>query len=348
MTGVRLGGKSEMMWDCRAHKIPSVDGGFIEGEYIKPIEEKPKATVLLIHGSGPSDRHATVTAMGKVLSKNFDVLSESLLEQGYAVFRFDKKESYDIPVIIAHAKYVVSYVCSLSEVDSLYLYGWSEGVRVIAEILKDIKESEHASILKGAIMQSGIANGWSPYFSYILKELMLEKLKELDTNQDGILEVSDFEGFVPDATSVTFATCLMILDSNGGKIQFSKNLDKERKGQFHIEKDWMPLAEEIVKDPTTLIRFAENAPNETWNGILEEIHNAKIPMLVLHGMNDGWISPVEAVQIAKAGRNYADICLFKGLGHSLAKADSPLKDEGGVMEEEPVQKIIEWLDKQKK
>ena len=53
-------------------------------------------------------------------------------------------------------------------------------------------------------------------------------------------------------------------------------------------------------------------------------------------MNDGWISPVEAVKIAKTARNYADIVLFKGLGHSLSKVESPLKDEGGTIEDEVI------------
>lgn len=78
------------------------------------------------------------------------------------------------------------------------------------------------------------------------------------------------------------------------------------------------MADEIVADPTTLIRFAENAPGETWAGILDDIKKIQLPILVLHGLNDGWISPVEAVQIAKAARNNADIILFKGLpSHSL-------------------------------
>ena len=58
-----------------------------------------------------------------------------------------------------------------------------------------------------------------------------------------------------------------------------------------------------------------------------------------------WISPVEAVQIAKAARNNADIILFKGLGHSLSKVSSPLKDEGGTIEDEVIVRVVKWLKK---
>ena len=71
----------------------------------------------------------------------------------------------------------------------------------------------------------------------------------------------------------------------------------------------------------------------------------QLPILVLHGLNDGWISPVEAVQIAKAARNNADIILFKGLGHSLSKVSSPLKDEGGTIEDEVIVRVVKWLKK---
>ena len=46
-------------------------------------------------------------------------------------------------------------------------------------------------------------------------------------------------------------------------MQFNEELDPERKGRFSIIDNWIPLADEIVADPTTLIRFAENAPGET-------------------------------------------------------------------------------------
>ena len=37
--------------------------------------------------------------------------------------------------------------------------------------------------------------------------------------------------------------------------------------------------------------------------------------------------------------------LFKGLGHSLSKVESPLKDEGGTIEGEVIVSIVKWLRK---
>lgn len=316
------------------------NGAKIYGELDSPQEKGLWKTVILFHGSGPSDRHATVETMGRVVSHNFDLLNESLVSAGYAVFRYDKRESYDINVIIQDAREVAEFVSGLHEVSEILFYGWSEGVRVCATLISEFME------VKAMVLQSGIARGWSSYFEYILRELTVEKFEELDMNDDGILELSDFVNCMPNATSITFSLYLLVFNINeDGSKSFNKILDPEQKGSFSIKDNWMPLADEIIADPTTLIQFAENAPGETWEGILRDVKKAKIPILVLHGLNDGWISPVESIQIARTARNYADVVFFKGLGHSLSKVLSPLEDEGGVMEGEAIAVIIDWLKK---
>ena len=249
-------------------------------------------------------------------------------------------QNYDIEIIIRDAREVTRFVSGLSEVEGILFYGWSEGVRVCTTLVSDFPN------VQALILQSGIAEGWSSYFSYILRELTVEKLKELDNNSDSILEISDFLNCIPDSTSISFSLYLLILGTDKeGNMKFNEELDPEGKGRFSIIDNWIPLADEIVADPTTLIRFAENAPGETWAGILDDIKKIQLPILVLHGLNDGWISPVEAVQIAKAARNNADIILFKGLGHSLSKVSSPLKDEGGTIEDEVIVRVVKWLKK---
>ena len=326
--------------DVREVEITLENGMKIQGELDLPRGTGPWKTVILLHGSGASDRHATVETRGKVVSRNFDLLSSRFVQAGYAVFRYDKRESYKISVIIQDARKVIKFVSGLPEVSETVLYGWSEGVRVCATLLPEFPE------VKGVIFQSGIAKGWSAYFSYILRELMVEKFKELDQNGDGILELSDFADQMPDSTSVTFSLYLLVLNMDkDGNRYFHEVLDPQQKGNFSIKKDWIPLADEIIADPSTLIRFAENAPGEMWTGILEDVKKIQVPVLVLHGLNDGWISPVEAVRIAQAAGAHADIVLFQGLGHSLSKVASPLKDEGGVMDESAVAVMINWLKK---
>lgn len=189
-------------------EITLENGMKISGELDLPERQGQWKTIILFHGSGPSDRHATVESMGGIVSRNFDLLSEGFVKARYAVFRYDKRENYDIEIIIRDAREVTRFVSGLSEVEGILFYGWSEGVRVCTTLVSDFPNAQ------ALILQSGIAEGWSSYFSYILRELTVEKLKELDNNNDSILEISDFLNCIPDSTSISFSLYLLILGTD--------------------------------------------------------------------------------------------------------------------------------------
>ena len=73
-------------------EITLENGMKISGELDSPERQGQWKTIILFHGSGPSDRHATVESMGRIVSHNFDLLSEGFVKAGYAVFRYEKKE----------------------------------------------------------------------------------------------------------------------------------------------------------------------------------------------------------------------------------------------------------------
>lgn len=81
-------------------EITLENGMKISGELDLPERQGQWKTIILFHGSGPSDRHATVESMGGIVSRNFDLLSEGFVKARYAVFRYDKRENYDIEIII--------------------------------------------------------------------------------------------------------------------------------------------------------------------------------------------------------------------------------------------------------
>lgn len=73
-------------------EITLENGMKISGELDSPERQGQWKTIILFHGSGPSDRHATVESMGRIVSHNFDLLSEGFVKAGYAVFRYEKKK----------------------------------------------------------------------------------------------------------------------------------------------------------------------------------------------------------------------------------------------------------------
>lgn len=58
-------------------EITLENGMKISGELDLPERQGQWKTIILFHGSGPSDRHATVESMGGIVSRNFDLLSET-------------------------------------------------------------------------------------------------------------------------------------------------------------------------------------------------------------------------------------------------------------------------------
>lgn len=134
-------------------EITLENGMKISGELDLPERQGQWKTIILFHGSGPSDRHATVESMGGIVSRNFDLLSEGFVKARYAVFRYDKRENYDIEIIIRDAREVTRFVSGLSEVEGILFYGWSEGVRVCTTLVSDFPNAQ------ALILQSGIAEG---------------------------------------------------------------------------------------------------------------------------------------------------------------------------------------------
>lgn len=235
-------------------EITLENGMKISGELDLPERQGQWKTIILFHGSGPSDRHATVESMGGIVSRNFDLLSEGFVKARYAVFRYDKRENYDIEIIIRDAREVTRFVSGLSEVEGILFYGWSEGVRVCTTLVSDFPNAQ------ALILQSGIAEGWSSYFSYILRELTVEKLKELDNNSDSILEISDFLNCIPDSTSISFSLYLLILGTDKeGNMKFNEELDPEGKIQEIIQGKYMLNIDSYTAAPVSLFSIVNKA-----------------------------------------------------------------------------------------
>lgn len=241
-------------------EITLENGMKISGELDLPERQGQWKTIILFHGSGPSDRHATVESMGGIVSRNFDLLSEGFVKARYAVFRYDKRENYDIEIIIRDAREVTRFVSGLSEVEGILFYGWSEGVRVCTTLVSDFPNAQ------ALILQSGIAEGWSSYFSYILRELTVEKLKELDNNNDSILEISDFLNCIPDSTSISFSLYLLILGTDKeGNMKFNEELDPEGKGRFSMRFDEILRASLTMPTIMGIAQYISDCKNPSKN-----------------------------------------------------------------------------------
>lgn len=314
-------------------EITLENGMKISGELDLPERQGQWKTIILFHGSGPSDRHATVESMGGIVSRNFDLLSEGFVKARYAVFRYDKRENYDIEIIIRDAREVTRFVSGLSEVEGILFYGWSEGVRVCTTLVSDFPNAQ------ALILQSGIAEGWSSYFSYILRELTVEKLKELDNNSDSILEISDFLNCIPDSTSISFSLYLLILGTDKeGNMKFNEELDPEGNALKYPER--IALIYENEKVSYKMLRlYALRAANYMWQRGVRR--NDKIVVILPRGI--GQVAAL--LGILAIGAAYVPIAMKQPLGRRKkiienVKPALVLQDEA-FLEENPWTGCIE-------
>lgn len=72
-------------------EITLENGMKISGELDLPERQGQWKTIILFHGSGPSDRHATVESMGGIVSRNFDLLSEGFVKARYTLWCYYRK-----------------------------------------------------------------------------------------------------------------------------------------------------------------------------------------------------------------------------------------------------------------
>ena len=67
------------------------DGTTTHGQFDHPAGAAPFPAVLLLQGSGPTDRHETLIGADGVARRPFDQIAAALTDRGLAVFRYDKR-----------------------------------------------------------------------------------------------------------------------------------------------------------------------------------------------------------------------------------------------------------------
>ena len=160
-------------------------------------------------------------------SKNRQLAPETLrilkMAKGQILDFFRMIEKNVIPLTSIQTAYVVGQTagCELGNINAHYY------IEYTIESL-DVERLEQ--MINLVISKN---DAWSSYFSYILRELTVEKLKELDNNSDSILEISDFLNCIPDSTSISFSLYLLILGTDKeGNMKFNEELDPEAVSLF--------------------------------------------------------------------------------------------------------------------
>jgi len=311
-------GLTRMRPDCRPARpteVLTTDVSFPIDPHGQPIAElngtlylpqgltEARPGVILVHGSGPTDRHAA--APGELVARYseplpvFDALAEHLAGMGMVVLTYDKRScvacypeqkdavwtDFRFQWLLEDALAAGDFLAGRPEVmsDALVVVGHSQGGGFAPHIASRDERFVAAVMLAGFQGEFG--------------DLIVEQLERLAGIHRGRLDV--FTAWVVDLQAMGFRTCLAPID----------------------EGDYDP-SDPCLGGGVTLQAVAEyDELNRTTPDVLATLD---VPLAVLAGTVDRNVAPEELVLIreATAGGD-AEFHLLPGVGHGLTNLVSP-------------------------
>ncbi|MEL6407914.1 MAG: prolyl oligopeptidase family serine peptidase [Chloroflexota bacterium] len=307
--------------------------------------------VILFHGSGPYDMNATYSenpfSDEDPLSQNFLFIAETLAEQGVATLRFNKRGvithgeydqtqiQADLDQLVADANAVVDFALDLDSIDTehIYLYGWSEGAWVIANVANQRDD------LAGLIMQGAPNGSFAELIPYQYQDIALPYFREvIDADGDGLVAPADVAE-IP-AGPVQLMAPFFIYQPGSDPANPSANafVDSNSDGLIAIDDELAPAIEMYIGN---LPAFMPQTDART--DTAELIAEAGIPTLLLHGDMDGWTAISGAEAIAEANPDLVTLNVYEGLGHALSETEQLAEDGFYPMASAPLDDLVTWL-----
>jgi len=308
-------------------------GVTLEGTLTRPKTEAPVPGVVLVAGSGPSDRNATI--MGH---KPFLVLADALTRRGLAVLRFDERgvgasggaqEGATTEDLAGDVTAAVEALGQRSGVqaETIGVIGHSEG-GLIAPMVATQSEQVAFLVLLAAPGLSGDAILADQLDRRIRRQGANERTRALQRGTQKRI----FEVLKQDADSAEIASRLrkIMIQSRGIKGEETINREIQR-----LMNPWLRF-------------FIEYDPRPT-------LRKVDVPVLALAGAKDQQVAPdtnqAAIAEALNAARNPdATVRTLDGLNHLFQTAETGAPSEYGRIEEtfdpKAIDIIANWIDEQ--
>lgn len=307
----------------------------------------PVPGVLLIHGATPADMDFTVRDFGGgVRSHILKDIAEHLSRNGYGVLRYNKRyvsgpgqvdfrkyAALELTGLVDDARAALKVLRNRQEIDAgkIFVYGWSEGSLVAAELAA----TENTS---GLMLQGAVSEALQEVFRSQWTEVAIPFVKEL--TGDAKLTGRDIQRvFRSDAGMLVKGYVGMGMDRSAGFAdpKINRDLDRDDDGQLDMAGELMPL-------------MLEGSSSYTGgNGSLPPLLNQKQalmhqPVLLLHGENDANVPLRNAEKLAAMLGENAELQIYPALGHSLGTAETSAADDFLPIDAKPLNDMVDWLD----
>lgn len=321
-------------------------GVTISGELTKPQKGKPKAVIVLVSGSGPSDRNAYLGS--QINHSPFLVLSDYLTRRGYAVLRYDDRgvgkstgdygqaTSFDLA---ADAGAAVRWLEERKDMKRIPIgmAGHSEGGLITPIVASQNEDLDFALLLAAP----GIS----------IDSLMLEQRRQVGAamGMPAVMIERDEPG----------------LRAAYAFIKESGKLDQEPYVEalyalFERQMDNLPEAlKRSIKDPRAFNAQYVQPLSSPWMRAFiaidpaEYLEKLTIPTLAINGLKDTQVTPMEnlngiSIAMAKNGNEDATVVPIVGLNHLFQPAETGAPTEYGTIETtfdpSALELIGSWLD----
>ena len=304
-------------------------------------------TVILIHGSGVWDMDAAYPdAEGNIASQNFKLLAERFADEGIATLRYNKRGvisygEYDmaqanrgtIPTLIADAEAVLDAALAQPTTGDVYLFGWSEGTWVASHLGAN-RDADVAGVILLAPPNAPIGEA----LQYQQLEVSFGYIRDVvDADGDSMLTFEEAEA-IPSNTPVQLTSQFYVFAPAHTSEQpmFSPFSDINRDGLLNLETELKPTIERGLA-------MMNRTTDDLSRVISDVLAETELPILLLHGENDGYVPIGYSEQIAEALPQQATLLSYEGVGHALSPAEIPAFDSFGVMIDMPIADTITWI-----
>jgi len=307
--------------------------------------------VILFHGSGPYDMDATVPNRdGSIRSANFRMIAEYLASKGGASLRYHKRgvlgigkfdraemqKAMALSQLVTDAEEVLEFALELPSIGSIYLFGWSEGAWVAAHLA-----ARRPSDVAGVILQAPPNSPMARILERQHIEIGLSYLADvIDVDKNGVLTLPEVLSIPSGPVQLMPTFYLWGPSSSPDAPSFSARVDVDGNAEIDIEKELRPVV-------VGRLKMMEMIPQTLSPVISDVMRDNELPIFILHGDMDGWVSSAEGMSIKEALPDRVELHRYAELGHALSTTSVMAEDGFDDMDIQPLHDLATWLDLQK-
>ncbi|WP_433330238.1 alpha/beta hydrolase family protein [Spirillospora sp. CA-294931] len=318
--------------------------------------------IILVHGAGPTDLDANVAGEdGEIRSHIFRDISRHLTTRGFAVLRYNKRYVTgpaqttdrfgtltmrqmrdDVETVMRTAREdarVAPHVVP----DRMFLYGWSEGSSVVADVA-----SRHPG-LAGVIFQGGVNVTWRAGLLDQVGRVAVPYLRRFTRDGDTVTPSTLRRAWRAEGgMQAKEWTAMLATDIGRPDPVVSPAFDTDRDGRIAIGRELLPNAPAFVDAllaPTGVL--SRWGTGRGLPSVAARAPRLRMPVLSLQGRQDGNVPPDSVrllhERLARSGHRDHTLLVYPGLGHSLGPARAPSDDRILPIGARPLRDLTGWL-----